>query len=104
MEVREFQRLMEEIYGKKDRERGPEGTMLWLVEEVGELAEAVRKGDVKAAEEELADIIAWAFSLANVLGIDVEDVLKSKYPGVCPKCGEKPCVCPLNRSPGDDRG
>ncbi len=93
MKISEFQRLMDEIYGEKDRERGPEGTLLWLVEEVGELAEAVRRGDEESIREELADVIAWAFSLANVVGVDVEELLREKYPGKCPKCGQKPCQC-----------
>ncbi len=93
MEISEFQRLMDELYGEKDRKRGPERTLLWLVEEIGELAEAVRKNDRRAVREELADVVAWTFSLANVLGIDVEEILKEKYPGRCPKCGEKPCRC-----------
>ncbi|MHC1580554.1 MazG nucleotide pyrophosphohydrolase domain-containing protein [Methanopyrus sp.] len=93
MRISEFQRLMDEIYGEKDRERGPERTLLWLVEEVGELAEAVRRGDEEGIREELADVIAWAFSLANVVGVDVEELLREKYPGKCPKCGRKPCRC-----------
>lgn len=93
MHLREFQALMKELYLKKDAERGAEKTLLWLLEEVGELSEALRKRNVSAVEEELADIIAWSMSLANVLGIDAEEALLEKYPGYCRYCGSKPCVC-----------
>ena len=91
MEIREFQRMIDEIYRRRDEERGVEKTMLWVVEEVGELAEAVRKG--YNVGEEIADVMAWLVSLANLLGIDVEEEILKKYPGYCIRCGKKPCEC-----------
>jgi len=86
MEVSEFQKLIRNLYENRDRNRGLEKTALWLVEEVGELAEAVRKGDTNSAKEEIADVIAWTVSIANLMNIDVEEALKEKYPGKCPRC------------------
>ena len=79
MEVRCLQEAMRKAYLERDRERGLLATFAWLVEEVGELAEAIRRGDPEAAREELADVIAWTVSLANLLGIDVEEALRGKY-------------------------
>ncbi len=93
MEIREFQEMIEEIYFHKDSKRGVEKTFLWFIEEVGELSEAIRKGDREGMEEEFADVLAWLSSLANLLGIDLEEAAKKKYPGVCPYCGKKPCEC-----------
>jgi NTP pyrophosphatase (non-canonical NTP hydrolase) len=45
------------------------------------------------ASEELADIIAWTNSLANLLEIDLESAISKKYPGICPKCKLRPCNC-----------
>lgn len=75
----------------RDIERGIEKTMLWVVEEVGELAEAIRKG--KNIGEEIADVIAWVVSLANLCGVDVEEEIIKKYPMICVRCGKKPCEC-----------
>ncbi len=91
MEIREFQRMIDEVYRRRDEERGVEKTMLWIVEEVGELAEAVRKRS--NVGEEIADVFAWLVSLANLLGIDVEEEVLKKYPGYCIRCGKKPCEC-----------
>jgi NTP pyrophosphatase (non-canonical NTP hydrolase) len=93
MKIREFQSLMKKLYFEKDKKRGKEKTLLWLIEEAGELSEAIRKGDVDSIEEEIADVIAWTASLANLLDIDLEDALQKKYPGVCRYCGRAPCIC-----------
>lgn len=93
MEISEFQEMIKEIYFHKDSKRGVERTFLWFVEEVGELSEAIRKRDREGMEEEFADVLAWLASLANLLGVDLEEAAKKKYPGVCPHCGKKPCEC-----------
>jgi len=81
MEVRCLQEAMRRAYLEKDRGRGLLATFAWLVEEVGELAEAIRRGDPEAAREEIADVIAWTVSIANLLGVDVEEALWEKYRG-----------------------
>ena len=40
----DFQQLIRRMYFRKDAERGVEGTFMWLMEEVGELASALRHG------------------------------------------------------------
>lgn len=92
MEIRELQRLIEEMYSAKDRRRGSEGTFLWLMEEVGELAASIREGTREEKEGEFADVLAWLVTLANVEGIDLEEALR-KYTEGCPGCGEMVCHC-----------
>ncbi len=93
MRIREFQELIKRLYYEKDFKRGKEKTMLWLIEEIGELAEAVRKNDLDSIREEIADVFAWLVSLANLYGVDLENAVKEKYPNVCIKCGKIPCEC-----------
>jgi len=93
MHVREFQEMMRRIYFHRDSERGTEGTYAWLVEEVEELGEALKKKNTKAMEDEFADVLAWLASLANVVNIDLEGAATNKYDSRCPKCGQKPCKC-----------
>ena len=45
MRISEFQRLIEEAYGEKDSRRGTAATFVWFVEEVGELARALKGED-----------------------------------------------------------
>ena len=42
--IRELQRRIFELYGAKDKARGDSATFLWLAEEFGELATALRRG------------------------------------------------------------
>ena len=43
--------------------------------------------------KEIADVIAWVNSLANLLDINVEEALFDKYPNKCRKCNSLPCRC-----------
>lgn len=73
MQIDEFQQLMDRLYGEADRTRGMPSTVAWLCEEVGELAQAVRKGSPEQQLHELGDVLAWLASLANQLGLSLED-------------------------------
>lgn len=73
MRISEFQALMEELYGEGDRQRGTPATVAWLCEEVGELAQAVRKGSAEQQLHELGDVLAWLSSLANQLDLSLEE-------------------------------
>jgi NTP pyrophosphatase (non-canonical NTP hydrolase) len=73
VEIAAFQELMEDLYGSDDRERGVPSTVAWLCEEVGELAQAVRKGSKEQQLHEFGDVLAWLCSLANQMGIDLTE-------------------------------
>ena len=93
MDIAAFQQLMVATYGERDRSRGVPATVAWLTEELGELAQAVRKGDRAAQVHELGDVLAWLASLAGQLGIDLDEAA-SRYATGCPRCGARPCTCP----------
>ena len=84
---------MKELYLSRDRKRGTYKTMLKLVEEVGELSEALLFDDKAKIEEEIADVIAWTLSIANLYDIDTEEAFNRKYFNKCPKCHNNPCTC-----------
>ena len=73
VQLDEFQDLMERLYGAADRERGIPATVAWIAEEVGELAQAVRKGTPEQQLHELGDVLAWVASLANQLDLSLTD-------------------------------
>ncbi len=93
MTIERFQRLIRDIYFKKDSRRGIDGTFRWFCEETGELARALRKGDKAQMEEEFADVLAWLASLAEQKGISLEHAAETKYAKGCPKCLKTPCSC-----------
>jgi uroporphyrinogen-III decarboxylase len=63
------------LYGDDDRERGLSATVAWLCEEMGELAQAVRKGSPDEQLHELGDVLAWLSSLANQLGLSLDEAV-----------------------------
>lgn len=95
MDISQFQKLIEDLYIKHDQKRGRSDTFIWLVEEIGELANILKTQEIdkEKASEELADIVAWTTSLANLLEIDLESAILKKYPYKCIKCNSNPCIC-----------
>ena len=92
MDIAEFQDVIQRTFGEKDRERGVPSTVAWLAEEIGELAQAVRKGTREQQLHEFGDVIAWVASLANQMGISLEEAA-ARYASGCPVCSSLPCDC-----------
>ncbi len=89
----ELQRVIRETYGDKDRCRGVDGTFMWFMEEIGELATALRGGTPEQRAAEFADVLAWLATLANAVDVDLEAAVQAKYGAGCPGCRQIPCVC-----------
>ena len=92
MRISELQGTLGDTFLERDRARGSDGTFRWLVEEVGELARALRDGDPESLRHEFSDVLAWLGSLANLTGVDLESAA-GRYASGCPRCGSKPCAC-----------
>jgi NTP pyrophosphatase (non-canonical NTP hydrolase) len=94
MSLAELQTLIRDLFGAKDARRGVEGTFMWFMEEVGELAAALRGGsDPGHLAAEFADVLAWLATLANIAGVDLAAAVAAKYGAGCPRCGQSPCRC-----------
>lgn len=91
--LRDFQQLIREMYLEKDQARGVDGTFMWLMEEVGELAAALREGTHAELAAEFADVLAWLTTIANVAGVDLTAAVTEKYGSGCPGCGLLVCTC-----------
>ena len=98
MSLARFQKEIAATFLARDRARGLMGTFGWFVEEVGELASALReeKAGSPAQAEEFADCLAWLASLANLTGVDLEAAMR-KYAEGCPRCHAQPCRCPTKK-------
>ena len=66
--LRSLQRAALGIYGRLE----PDRALVWTLEELGELAQAIRRGEDRARlEEELGQLTAWMLCLANILDVDI---------------------------------
>lgn len=93
MTLDDLQALIEKMYSARDRERGSPATFLWLCEEVGELAAALREGTHEELAAEFADVLAWLVTLANINDVNLTVALRKKYGDGCPGCGKLVCTC-----------
>ena len=93
MDLANLQDVIERTFGERDRARGIPSTVAWLAEELGELAQAVRKGTVEQQQHEFGDVLAWVATLANQMNIDLTAAVR-RYESGCPRCGAIPCACP----------
>ena len=92
MDLRELQEVIERTFGARDRDRGVPASVAWLAEEVGELAQAVRKGTHEQRLHEFGDVVAWVATLANQVGVNLTEAIE-RYAAGCPRCGAMPCSC-----------
>jgi len=79
MRISDAQELIKRKYFERDSARGLFATFTWFVEEVGELAEALIEKNKESIEEELADVFAWLLSIANLVGVDIQEAFVKKY-------------------------
>jgi NTP pyrophosphatase (non-canonical NTP hydrolase) len=103
--LNEWQQMFQDIYPRDLNDRGR--STLGLLEELGELAEAVRVFDryPKYFAGEAADVFSYLMGFANECSLRLErdhgrvfsfeDEFIRRYPGLCTQCGYPVCVCPL---------
>ena len=65
------------LFSSVDATHGPGPIFLSLVEEIGELASAVKLGSQAKVREELADSLIWLLSLAHLYGIDAGEAIEA---------------------------
>lgn len=99
MTLPELQAFIRDMYGAKDSRRGVEGTFMWFMQEVGELASALRAGTHEERVLEFADALAWLATLANIAGVDLDEAIAKKYGVGCPGCRQTPCICDQAEKP-----
>lgn len=97
--LRDMQQLIRDMYLEKDVARGVDGTFMWLIEEIGELASALREGTPEELAAEFADVLAWLTTIANVTGVDLNAAVVNKYGSGCPGCGRLVCTCDDKEKP-----
>lgn len=99
MTLNQLQSLIRNMYGAKDGARGVDGTFMWFMEEVGELAAALRGGSHEERLLEFADVLAWLATLANIAEVDLQEAIQRKYGEGCPGCRQCPCRCGMKDKP-----
>ena len=90
MDIKTFQKEVEDLFNKISEKRGEKRTeeeiFIHLIEEIGEIARQLtnkklrkEKFDPKNLEEEISDSILFLTYLASLYKIDLEESLKKRY-------------------------
>ncbi len=94
----DWQKMFSDIYGRINNILPKVSVGLHLAEEVGELSMAFRlrqrEGETNLFNE-MADVMAWLFSLCSRVGVDLAKETWKKYPGICDTCISPKCECLL---------
>src|SRR5262245_59545010 len=100
-----WQLMFAEIYPRNVDDVGKGRSTVGLLEELGELAEAVRvfEKHPKYFAGEAADVFSYIMGIANEHALkmqidgqdfDFESEFLQRYPGLCLQCGYEVCICP----------
>ncbi|WP_177154134.1 MazG nucleotide pyrophosphohydrolase domain-containing protein [Streptomyces sp. 2131.1] len=76
--LRRLQERCRDLYGRLE----PERALAWALEELGELSQAMRRGESAVRlEEELGQVLVWALCLANVTRTDAAHAFAKGFSG-----------------------
>lgn len=99
-----WQEHFKNIYGKKNQNLKPEELWFRVFENASRVAEDLRRYKYAAAFQSLAHVSCWFLGFANRIGKNMEDVVWSKYPYICPYCRKekedviRSCSCGTRRT------
>ncbi|MGH9922305.1 MAG: diguanylate cyclase [Nitrososphaerales archaeon] len=102
--LNEWLEMFNDIYGSRNSRLQPAELVAKVLEELGELSEAIRIEPFQRAnlKNELADVLSWYFAVVNYLNstvfrqdkINVARWCWQTYLDRCSTCRKKPCACP----------
>lgn len=95
----DWQDMFRRIYGNVNKIVVDSSIGFHLMEEVGELAKQLRKGNHDGYHEGVADVFAWIIALSMKLTAQLgklDEAIYDVYPGVCKECKQPVCVCDPN--------
>ncbi len=86
-----YQKYLEELYRNINKLRDFEDLYGYLDRTSGYLGKAV----LSRSQDEKTFVlpISWLFSVSTILKIDLQEAFLKKFPGACPYCLEKQCIC-----------
>lgn len=91
----EWQKIFRDIYREKDkRDYALTDLLLHVQEEAAKIDEGIRKENRREIIDALPYFFCWLLSFCNMGGINLEEIVWTKYPAICPYCGRtENCMC-----------
>ena len=86
-----FQAYLNDLYFKINKDRDFSDIYGNLHRNIGFLGKSIESNEI--SQSNFVFIISWLFAIANKLNINLLKALVFKFPGMCPYCLEKKCIC-----------
>lgn len=99
----QWQAHLHGLYGEVNRAAGVAQAINRLGEEICEIGALLNHVDNfndsleemrKSIALEMTDVVAWIFTSASLLEVDVEEAVRTLYGAGCPVCRSPVCICP----------
>jgi NTP pyrophosphatase (non-canonical NTP hydrolase) len=90
--LNEWQALISKVYQKENARLTPMIALLAMMKDVGDLAMLNRKREpLESVTSKLAAILAWSLTIAELLRLDLAELVYQKYDDHCPVCHQATC-------------
>jgi len=81
--LKEWQKMFGHVFEQRNTRVPLTDIWLHLMEEAGEVAEDLRKEDLRALSYDLPDVFAWLCAFANKFGVELDEIAWYKFPAIC---------------------
>jgi NTP pyrophosphatase (non-canonical NTP hydrolase) len=90
--LHEWQVFISKVYQDENSRLSPMNALVAMMKDVGDLAMIHRKRDPQTELTlKLAAILAWTLTIAQLLQLNLSEVVNDKYDDRCPECGKEIC-------------
>lgn len=98
-----YQEMLDRVYGNANRAQTLSQVGYHLMEELGEVSNALIDRDLQEIRKETADVFGWLVGIvvkcADIVNKEyrLDDIIYNRFSDLCPWCNAKPCACPFDR-------
>jgi NTP pyrophosphatase (non-canonical NTP hydrolase) len=90
--LHDWQVFISKVYQAENQRLSPMNALVAMMKDVGDLAMIQRKRDPQTELTlKLSAILAWTLTIAQLLQLDLSEVVGEKYDDRCPSCGKEIC-------------
>lgn len=93
--ILDWERMFRDIFGNVNQILSRASVGFHLMEEIGEVASLLRKGEYGKYSREIADVFAWLIAIPMKMPEigSLDEMTWNIYPGLCKRCRLEKCAC-----------
>jgi len=105
--IKSFQEYLDKLYGGPNSKRQWDYLYGYLSRGIAYLCKNIERGVVQPLWREPSGVViepahflrplSWLFAVASRFNVDVQEACLRRFPGICPYCLDRPCLCVRTR-------